>query len=179
VRHCVRIDEIPATGMEYLVDEAEPVFRKCIAEAVEADGDHRCSVRVSVTRQEQRIELGGSMELRALLSCSRCLAEVPFDTQRAVHAVLLLEVPPLEEDAEIEETDLDESYFDGEELDLMDLIREQLILALPDKPLCDEECKGLCPQCGADRNVESCGCDGKQPDPRMAVLATLKIDAES
>ena len=179
MRHCVRIDEIPAAGMEYAVDDADPVFRECLVEAIEVDGDHRCSVQIQVTRQEQRIELNGSIELRVLLSCSRCLAEVPFDTQRAVHAVLLLEAPPVEDDVEIEKADLDESYFDGEELDLMELTREQLILALPEKPLCDEKCKGLCPQCGADRNAETCSCDGKLPDPRMAVLATLKIDAES
>ena len=64
-------------------------------------------------------------------------------------------------------------------IDLLELAREQIILSLPEKPLCDEECKGLCTSCGADLNEETCTCEPEPADPRMAVLAGLKLDDDS
>ena len=54
-----------------------------------------------------------------------------------------------------------------------DLLREQFYLALPMKPLCREECQGLCPQCGVNRNVEACQCSTRWDDPRLAALKAL------
>ena len=64
---------------------------------------------------------------------------------------------------------------EGDAVDLSPLIREQIILALPTRPLCQEGCKGLCPQCGADRNAAPCGCPTMSGDPRLAVLRDLKV----
>ena len=82
--------------------------------------------------------------------------------------------PDHEEGAEVSEEDLDVFPFDGERVDLEPLLREQFVLAVPFAPLCAETCKGLCPQCGIDRNTASCSC---QPpiDPRLAALQGLKI----
>lgn len=74
---------------------------------------------------------------------------------------------------ELSGDDLDVYGYEGEEIDLTPLFREQIILAVPFAPLCSEECRGLCPQCGADRNQETCDC--KPPvDPRWAALQNLK-----
>lgn len=71
--------------------------------------------------------------------------------------------------AELADDDLDVYGYDGEEIDLTPLFRDQVVLAVPFAPLCREDCKGLCPQCGADRNLEPCNC--KPPvDPRWAAL---------
>lgn len=70
---------------------------------------------------------------------------------------------------ELTDDDLDLYGYDGEEIDLTPLFRDQIVLAVPFAPLCSEDCKGLCPQCGADRNLETCDC--KPPvDPRWAAL---------
>ena len=71
--------------------------------------------------------------------------------------------------------DLALSYYRGEEIDLSPLVREQTILALPTRPLCDPECRGLCPRCGASRNEEDCGCVVDAGDPRLAVFRSLKM----
>ena len=78
-----------------------------------------------------------------------------------------------DEGPEVAEEDLDVFPFDGERIDLEPLFREQFVLAVPYAPLCTETCKGLCPQCGIDRNTASCTC---QPpiDPRLAALKGLK-----
>jgi uncharacterized protein len=71
--------------------------------------------------------------------------------------------------AELTDDDVDLYGYDGEEIDLTPLFRDQVVLAVPYAPLCSEDCKGLCPQCGADRNLETCDC--KPPvDPRWAGL---------
>jgi len=79
-----------------------------------------------------------------------------------------------EEVGEIAAGDLDLFPFDGEKIDLEPLFREQFVLAIPYAPLCREDCKGLCPQCGIDRNTGTCSCE-KPIDPRLAALKGLKL----
>jgi uncharacterized protein len=68
------------------------------------------------------------------------------------------------------------SYYSGDEINLEPLVREQVLLALPTRPLCAEDCRGLCGGCGMDLNTESCRCSGDTKDPRMAIFRTLRID---
>jgi uncharacterized protein len=78
------------------------------------------------------------------------------------------------EGAEVRDEDLDTFAFDGEKIDLEPVFREQFVLAVPFAPLCREDCKGLCPQCGIDRNSGTCSCE-KPIDPRLAALKGLKL----
>jgi uncharacterized metal-binding protein YceD (DUF177 family) len=75
---------------------------------------------------------------------------------------------------ELAEDDLDVFPYTGDVVDLEPLIREQFVLAIPFAPLCKEDCLGLCPQCGADKNVAPCSCE-KPVDPRFAALQGLKL----
>jgi uncharacterized protein len=72
------------------------------------------------------------------------------------------------------EGDLDLFGYDGENIDLEPLFREQFVLAIPYAPLCRRDCQGLCSQCGIDRNLEKCSCE-KPIDPRLSVLKSLKL----
>ena len=63
--------------------------------------------------------------------------------------------------------------FDGEEIDLTELIRDTLIINEPSQVLCQDDCKGLCVQCGANQNVSPCSCESFVVDPRLALLRTL------
>lgn len=67
------------------------------------------------------------------------------------------------------------SVFDGIVIDLEPVVSEEVILALPDYPVCSESCKGLCPRCGTNLNVESCQCE-PEIDPRWAKLAHIRIE---
>ncbi len=78
-----------------------------------------------------------------------------------------------EEEVELHEEDLNTAYYRDHVLDLGDMLREQFYLALPMRPLCRPDCQGLCPQCGADRNVEACQCQSEWVDPRLSVLKAL------
>jgi uncharacterized metal-binding protein YceD (DUF177 family) len=127
----------------------------------------------------------GTFRGELTVACSRCINPVTLHVDEKLRVTFMprhelpdedgeVVVDEDDEGAEIGEEDLDLFPFDGERIDLEPLLREQFVLAVPFAPLCSETCKGLCPQCGIDRNTASCTC---QPpiDPRLAALKGLKI----
>ena len=124
----------------------------------------------------------GTFKGQLTVACSRCIEPMKVTIDEKIRVTFL---PPDEmpsEDAEVDEEegvevsagDLDVFPFDGERIDLEPLFREQFVLAVPYAPLCREDCKGLCPQCGIDLNTGTCKCE-KPVDPRLAALKGLKL----
>ena len=116
----------------------------------------------------------GHLTAELELTCSRCLE--PFTLPVATDFDLRY-VPRTENagegEKEVEEDDLSTAFYSDDEIDLGQLIMEQLHLALPMKPLCAQECKGLCPQCGTNLNTGACDCSPAWEDPRLAALRAL------
>jgi len=81
--------------------------------------------------------------------------------------------PAVADDAELGADDLDLDFYDNDELNLNSLIETETTLALPMKPLCRPECRGLCPVCGVNRNTTACSCETRAPDPRLAALRDI------
>jgi uncharacterized protein len=77
------------------------------------------------------------------------------------------------EAAELTEEELSVSVFDGEAIDVDEIVKEQILLAVPTRMLCREDCKGICPECGADKNTGECNCVTNEIDPRWAALKDL------
>lgn len=127
----------------------------------------------SLKNSEVRVK--GDLEGSLHASCDRCLRSLPFPVSLNfdAHYIPVAEYEENER-AELQDDDLEFSVFDGEKIDLDELIREQILLALPVRLLCQEECKGLCPECGSDLNHTACQCEEKQVDPRWDALAALK-----
>jgi DUF177 domain-containing protein len=132
------------------------------------------------SRKRQRVHLRGTIATELEVYCDRCLAPVgvPLNTEFDVRYD-----PPDADDAsenvELQGEELEASIYTGEQIDLDELVREQVLLALPTRSLCREDCKGLCPTCGADLNAQDCNCEQREIDPRWAGLAALKKDSES
>lgn len=129
-------------------------------------------------KDKDRFRLVGLAETELELPCSRCLE--PF--RLPVHAPFDLRYLPAsemsqEEEREVEEDDLETSYYRDDQIDLNELLREQFYLALPMKPLCREDCKGLCAQCGTNLNTATCDCQSEWADPRLAALRELKRES--
>lgn len=120
--------------------------------------------------------LTSSYDYRQTLECRRCLEPVEQDIEGEV--VLLLVREPEEsvpdEEIELEEEDLGVVHFQGEEIELVPFLEEELQLSVPMKPLCRPDCKGLCAECGANLNETTCDCETKTIDPRWEGLAALK-----
>ena len=114
------------------------------------------------------------------VACSRCVEPVKLTINEKLLVTFMpkSEMPiddvDAEEGAEVPAEDLDLFPYEGEVVDLEPLFREQFVLAVPYAPLCKEDCKGLCPQCGTDLNTGTCACQ-KPIDPRLAGLKGLKL----
>ena len=126
-------------------------------------------------RTEQRsVKLKGRVVGRVQVECDRCLkpVELPVDSRFKLEYVTADEYKS-QQDAELSVEDLDLTVFDGEGIDVDALVAEELLLAVPDHLLCKDDCKGMCPTCGKDRNTDDCGCDTGEVDPRWAALKEL------
>lgn len=152
--------EWPATALDTTGDEFD------VVEPIRLD--------LEVQKAEDKFRLVGRAKTTLEVPCSRCLepfripVDAPFD---------LSYLPQAENEGEgereIRDEDLSTSYYRGEAINLGELLREQFYLALPMKPLHDEECKGLCPHCGTNLNRETCDCRPTWEDPRLAGLKAL------
>jgi len=133
-----------------------------------------------IHKDKARFRLEGRLKTRLELSCSRCLEpfEVPIDIDFDQRYLPQTEATS-ELEAEVPGDDLETSYYRDDEIDLNDLVREQFYLALPMKPLCRPDCKGLCPHCGTNLNAGMCACTPGWEDPRLAPLKKLKTIPDS
>ncbi len=125
------------------------------------------------------IRLNGELSTRVEIACARCLEPVVQDVARNFDLLYR----PLGADAGREETSVsgteaEISYYEGEGLLLEDVLREQVLLAVPLKAICRQDCKGLCPQCGANLNVTKCSCAEPVEDLRWAALKDIRNKLE-
>jgi uncharacterized protein len=131
------------------------------------------------SRKGDEVRLRGKITATAEVDCDRCLKSVavPIETDFDVKYIPAADYRASDA-AELQEEDLNVSFFEGETIDVDELVREQVLLALPVRALCTEDCKGLCPTCGADRNTDSCNCNSREIDPRWEGLEKL-VNRES
>jgi len=106
--------------------------------------------------------------------CSRCLSFYSFPLEKNFDFVLT-PAPLAAKSRELNRDELGLSFYSSDEINFSPFIREQVLLALPTRPLCDESCRGLCPCCGVNLNHESCRCPSPSGDPRMAFFRNLRI----
>ena len=113
-------------------------------------------------------------------SCARCLDPVRHDLNWTFDLLYRPQgVDRVAEEVAISEADTEIGYYQGEGLLLEDALREQVLLATPVKMLCREDCQGLCPHCGRNRNIEPCNCDQHPTDPRWEALSEIKKKLQS
>ena len=162
--------EIPAGQIDYAPDvrQTGPLSVNGRAELLVEHRGHR----ETVEDIRIRAEVQGPFELL----CARCLTGV----ETPLVASFDLIFRPGGVDAEggehaISEDETEIGYYETSGLPLEDVVREQVLLTLPGRALCREDCKGLCPHCGADRNVSECSCGEMPGDPRWGALAGLNL----
>lgn len=119
--------------------------------------------------------VNGHIETRAQVECDRCLqpVEAPVSADFALEYITGSDYESREV-AELAEAEMSVSVFDGESIDVDEIVKEQILLAVPTRMLCREDCKGICPECGIDRNTGECTCVADDIDPRWAALKNLK-----
>ena len=118
--------------------------------------------------------VNGHVETRAQVECDRCLK--PVELQVNVDFTLeYISGSDYESSqvAELPEDAMSVSVFDGQGIDIDEIVKEQILLTVPSRMLCREDCKGICPECGTDRNTGECNCVTNDIDPRWAALKDL------
>jgi uncharacterized protein len=128
-----------------------------------------------VYKDKDQFRLDGRVETTLELPCSRCLE--PF--RWPINSVFDLRFQPrtaatAKPDREIDDDDFSTAFYENDEIDLVQVMREQFYLAIPMKPLCRPDCQGLCPQCGTNLNRGTCDCKRDWEDPRFAALKSLQ-----
>ena len=127
-----------------------------------------------ISRSEDRYRLAGRVSAALELTCSRCAEPFSWPVEATFDLQYLPQADNVGEgELEVAEEDLGVAFYEANTIDLGQLMREQFYLALPMKPLCGPECRGLCPQCGANRNRGEGGCQVQWEAPRLAPLRRL------
>jgi len=133
-------------------------------------------ISLSVVREFDHIRVHGSVDTTVNLTCSRCLSEFTPDltSEFTIFYTKSATAEP-EDEVELGEQDLVSATYSGDEIDFSAEIAEQVLLELPYKPLCFEECKGLCTSCGTDLNSRDCGCSNNAVAMKFSSLNGLKL----
>jgi uncharacterized protein len=135
----------------------------------------RIDVSATLKRIRQTLYLEGNLRTEVEMDCSRCLeaARLPISAPFKYILTPAQTEPP--EEQELNAEDLDFIYYQDDLIDLDPLVAEQILLQIPMKILCREDCKGLCPHCGISLNQHSCQCHAERIDSRLTVLKKLKV----
>jgi uncharacterized protein len=182
----IRVCEIPPEGLS-LVFEPKPEYFPVLAEMA-AQGAWQplgpIRVQLDLTPAARLFRANGRLEVAAKLTCARCLRE--FTTTLSARFDLFYQAETLDAGAGMAEGDVELSQealrlipYRGEEIDFTEMIQEQVTLAVPFKPLCADNCRGLCPQCGTDLNQGSCGCSKDAEGSPFAALGLLRQKTDS
>ena len=163
-----QISEDEGLRLEYSYPEGEPALA-----SNEANLLGRCKVNLQATRAGDEVELIGTVNANVGFDCDRCLKPLAIPVEQSFD---LIYIPPLKagDERELGEDDLSTGFYQGDAIDLDDVVREQVELALPMARLCSEACKGLCPDCGVNLNEARCGCQDNRTDERWTALQELK-----
>jgi uncharacterized protein len=132
-------------------------------------------VELAYYRAGTELFLQGVIAAATSANCARCVEDFATTTRREFRYVLAPKSLGDDEESGLRLEDLEFTVYDGDAVDLTPLVREQVLLALVERPLCREDCAGLCPRCGVNLNEGHCTCRVETTDPRLAVLRSLKV----
>ncbi len=161
------VEDIPRDGLDineiFDVDPKDLVEKSSFLDPVSAE--------VRIIRSGDKIVVRGNVKTTIELECTRCLAPYSEKIDSSFDLVFFPEeVVTFEEEIELKEEDLNTLYYKEGIIDIDRIIIDQINLSIPFKPLCSEECKGLCPVCGKNLNEGPCGCEVKKNDPRINLI---------
>lgn len=162
----INVSEIPPEGLEIeLSKESGLITAKAVSP---------CLLSAKIIKSGNGVCVKGRFSCKVALQCSRCLNIYEYIIESPLNIVFRPESELDKEGCyELRKDDLDMSFYRDNILDIDDITNEQLALNIPMKPLCSEQCKGICPECGADLNITECKCAKKNIDDRFKVLKRL------
>jgi len=172
----IKIDDIPAGGLdlplELTPEQAQSRFLGAEDDQIRVSAP--LSVRVRLERSGKRVIVRGRMQTAICLPCSSCLEEFDQAVEDTIFLVFTPEGEIGDAGEEVKAEELDEEYYQGEEINLGPVIRECLLLGIPFNPKCKPDCLGLCPICGRNKNIDKCECSAPTGHPGLAKLKLIR-----
>jgi uncharacterized protein len=173
-----RIEDIPLEGVVLEGELEKGWLEKSLqyGEAFPASSASKTNYRLHVSRSSTTIFVKGTIKTNIEIPCSRCTERfvLPLTPEFRFSLIPVLQEYTTPYEKELLREDLDTEFYEGETIDLGKIIQNQVLLTTPIKPLCQEDCQGLCPICGINRNQETCSCTVEKPgDPRLSALKNL------
>lgn len=187
----IDVDEIDESGQEWQADLPREFIDGVLRgePPTEFHASGAAHVRARLTKLGRNVLLQSRFTVPLEGQCKRCLKKVrldePVDLTLTYVARGTAAGPPRRADhdqgepasaASFDVETVDEEPYSGKTIDLAPALREQILLAVPPPPLCEEACKGLCPTCGKDLNAGDCGCPKTTLDPRWAALKSIQLE---
>ena len=178
----IHLDELSDNIQAFTFDE-KPENIPALVE-INATGqcrfNHMVDIELGARRMDELVIIEGRFKTLIGLTCNRCLKQYQATLEAPFNLNFTSELPEKNAPVDTNEIELKSEeigllYFHGEVIDLRDALQSEIVMAVPMKPLCKPECKGLCVKCGADLNLNNCSCDNENVDPRFAALKNLKI----
>jgi uncharacterized protein len=136
-----------------------------------------------LTKDNEKVRLVGRLQTMLEADCGRCLDPLTIPVDANLDVLFLPELDQThaasagggkdDDEAEVREADTGVSFYKNDTIDLGEIMRDEFYLAVPMKPLCRPDCRGLCAVCGVNRNRETCSCRPEWVDPRMEPLKKL------
>ena len=168
----IEVSQIPPEGLDVVLPAEEVDIGESAGLWL---GPASVRAELHLERSGRGLVVGGTFVGVVALSCSRCLESFRFQAQDRfdLYCALGLQASPGEE-RELAVDELDVTYLEEGRINTDHLLRENVLLNLPVQPLCREDCRGLCPQCGSNLNLKSCDCQGPHGDPRLQILRKLR-----
>jgi uncharacterized protein len=161
----IRVSELDEQGLR--IDDVE-----ALAPALSDPSWRLDAAALEVEADGTDVFVRGRVAATVPQTCGRCLETFPARIDVPVD-VRLVPKPPAGDSVELDADDLDVDFYANDELDLGRVVATETTLALPMKPLCRPDCRGLCAVCGANRNLAPCTCASRPPDPPLAALRDL------
>ena len=169
----VFLDQIPPEG---LVRDLKISDAKSAGFDLALPQEGPLMVRLAISRHGNEVLVRGEIALDVGLECSRCLGSFSAALESELERYLEEGTGGGDdEEGDFREEEIDIDPLERGVIDLREMIAEQIHLSLPVKPLCEENCRGLCSRCGVDLNKETCSCAGDETDPRWEALKQLKV----
>lgn len=170
----INIDDIPEAGLDLDIKEEGSALDEAAGGRLDFSFPSPVEAHLELSRTGPNVQVSGEIKAKIRLNCGRCLNEFEHDISLTFSDYFTAGRVE-EKDKELKPEELDISYLEGAEIDTTAMILGQVALDVPIQPLCKEDCKGLCPKCGADLNVTECACDkGGKTDERLAKLKDFK-----
>lgn len=179
----IRVDTLAEEGLHLIFEE--PAERFSVLSDMEKAGD--CSflspirIDVQLHKAGEFIHMKGQVQIRVALDCGRCMERIERDLQERFALTYIRELPEIEDaekdGVELNAEDMGLMLFDGEKIMLDETVQEQVVLAIPYRLVCSEDCRGLCSRCGRNLNTGVCNCGDQQAENPFSALKELKLDS--